>query len=53
MDAYAANKRIDATGAMNALAAALSRDDRRAVSAYMASYPVNPRSVLDEKVQSN
>jgi cytochrome c553 len=53
MDAYAANTRIDATGAMNALAAALSEDDRRAVSTYMASYPVTARSVLDERVQSN
>ncbi len=27
--------------------------DRRAVSTYMASYPVTARSVLDDKVQSN
>jgi cytochrome c553 len=53
MDAYAANTRTDATGAMNALAAALSEDDRRAVSTYMASYPVTARSVLDEEVRSN
>jgi cytochrome c553 len=48
MDAYAANTRTDVTGVMNALAAALSEDDRRAVSAYLASYPVIPRSLLDE-----
>lgn len=53
MDAYAANTRTDATGAMNALAAAFSQDDRRAVSAYLASYPVTLRSMLDENERSN
>ncbi len=53
MNAYAANTRTDATGAMNALSDALSEDDRRAVSTYMASYPVTARSVLDDKVQSD
>jgi cytochrome c553 len=53
MDAYAANTRADATGAMNALAAALSQDDRRAVATYMASYPVTARSVRDDEVQSD
>jgi cytochrome c553 len=49
LDAYAANTRTDATGAMNALAATLSEDDRRAVSAYLASYPVTTRNVFDEQ----
>ncbi|MCC6848017.1 MAG: c-type cytochrome [Deltaproteobacteria bacterium] len=40
MNAYADNTRSDPTGAMNALAAALSDVDRRAVATYLASYPV-------------
>jgi len=43
MGAFADNTRRDPSGAMNTLAASLSTDDRRALSAYVASYPVMKR----------
>jgi len=43
MDDYATKRRVDATGAMNALAAALSEPERHAVATYLASFPVARR----------